>query len=264
VPHPVRGETLNFGIVLLGESVHRCRFNHQTKSRLAAVAPDVNWRALDIFATDFAKRFGAPVEEVDSIPATEEALRSFASMSGSQVYFSDLRSYLSDEAPDVVLDELYREFIVVEPAPASRSFGVPKVRSTVGKAFRTWGIQHSRIEEQWPITGRYGQTRLDMAVVRADEGASKVVAALEPMSFGISSERSIVAQRDHIAWVKMECEGNELNGGVCAVVTEPPQTKTDLFQESMTLFERIGLPAFRTSELDSLKDFVSSRATALA
>ncbi len=255
VPHPVRDEAINVGIVMSAESgqhVHH-RFAKAFRKKIAAIAPDLDPRAAERALADFRLRFpedfGQPA--IDTLPEalTKDRLEELSGQFGFQMQFTPPRPVLVVEASQT-LDQLYREFVGGLPAPAPAP-GRAKVRNILMEGLRAWGVPRERIVDRPQIPVRHGANSLDVGIMRTLK--SELAVAVEPLSFSVKRPEEVIKQRDHVAWVASDADQSAGIIRICAVMGEPSARHEEIYRESLELFSDVGVEAIPTDELDGLQ-----------
>jgi hypothetical protein len=265
VPHPIRDEAINVGVVLVSPSGEHVlhRFTRAFRSRLSVLAPDVDPRMVERALSDFQARFPGDLAQAplgsEARPLTEDALRQLSTSYGYQVRFTPPRPVAVEE-PERSLAQLFDEY--VGPITSGEAGGVPgraKVRRRVLRRLRDWSVPRDRVIERPKIPVRHGSNTLDIGIERA---ANDLAVAVEPISFSISATEEIVRQRDHVAWVAADADRSASDFIICAVLGEPSVQNRDIFVESESLFRDVDVTPVPMSEIDQLRDVLANAGMA--
>ncbi len=263
VPHPIRQEAINLGVVVVSADAaySDAKFVGKYKHRLRALAPDVNPVLIARFVEDFRARFS--LEGItQSLPLpkkppalTLETLKQWSQNEAGQIAITPPRPVMF-ERPDLGLRDLFEEFI----APARFVSAGPlldraAVRHHLVAALRQL-VAPEMIIKKPSLTTRHGPNTLDLGVRRFDSTNGHLSVAMEPISFAVPSADDILRHRDHLAWVAHDVLRD--NGGpvICAVVTEPAPAHRSLFEESAAIFSDVGVRTLRLPDIEQLRTVV--------
>jgi hypothetical protein len=254
VPHPVREESLNIGVVLISEGgeYSNYQFTDAYRAKLKALAPDVLPATVQRFIEDFQTRFPRsqpPQLQFDSGHESPiSVLKELAGRSATQTRLTPPRAVNVDR-PEETLKELFEEF--VSPIRYSRETIIdkPAIRTSLRRSLKQWLPKHAIVENP-QISVRRGFNTLDLGIRRMVRGKYHLALALEPLSFSIGGQDEIIRQRDHVAWVAYDSA--KVNGDVAigAVVSEATPPNQDLFERSLEIFQdtRVTVVPFREPE----------------
>jgi hypothetical protein len=254
VPHPVRDEAVNVGVVLTaesGEHVHH-RFAVAYRKKIAALAPDVDPRTAERAVQDFRSRYPEDLGQV-SLGGTPqllspERLQALSEEYGYQIRFTDPRPVMVDDVSRS-LEELYGEFVGGLPGRARSAPGKSRVRHAVLERFRRWEVPKERILERPRVPVRHGTNWLDTGLARAE---GDLAIALEPISFSIKSTDEVLRQRDHVALVAADADHTAGDFLIGAVLGEPSTQLEEIHQESVALLRAFNVVTVTEEELDDL------------
>jgi len=257
VPHPVREERINLGVVLVAdnETESDFKFSRSFRQKLRALAPDVHPRAAESFIDDFEKRFMSwthGARPVDALTPSVETLANLASCEGGQIVFTEPRAFVTADSISSALHSLYSEYVASFPSRTEVRIGRPEVRTRIRRALRDWRVPDADVVPDPQLPGKLATNHLDVGVLGTNGRAGKLVAALEPISFQINSEGDIERHRDHIAWVKTDLPSDTEAPTICAVVTSPAKDHVRLHSESLRLFEGLGIEVVHAEGMDQL------------
>jgi len=117
VPHPVREENFNIGVVVVSRpgAYANYRFTTAVRSKLRVLGPDVHHATVQRFIEDFQARFPKvgtiePLSAPDRITASVETLEEFVRYYSTQVRFTPPRPVMS-HYPDETSKKLFEEFV---------------------------------------------------------------------------------------------------------------------------------------------------------
>lgn len=257
-PHPLRGERIDLGVVLVSEEGHSfdSRFTNSYRDKLRALAPDVHPNAIKGFVSDFRTRFGSAslgASATDHLAPTVDTLGQLADRYGGQVQFTAPRAHVTTDAIEAARDDLFRAYVGPIRSPRAAPVGRTEVRHRVRQVLRRWSVPDAQVAEAPQLLGTHGLT-LDLGVV--DDG--RVVVAIEPISFRVGTALEIVRQRDHVAWVRTDLAGTN-DPTICAVVTSPAPAHRDLYRQSEELFSELDVKMIDSQDIDPLRDVLVDR-----
>lgn len=146
VPHPIREEALNIGIVLVSafSEYTDFRFNTAVRSKLRVLAPDVHYMAVGQFIEDFQARFPrvGSIESLlsphDRIAASIESLQEFTRHHSTQIKFTPTRPLLTRD-PEETLKRLFKEFVAPIRLSRKRVVGRLTIRRCWCSGSAVWG-----------------------------------------------------------------------------------------------------------------------------
>lgn len=146
VPHPVRDEAINVGVVLVSPSGEHVlhKFTRAFRSKLSALAPDVNPGMVERALSDFQARFPRDLAQAplgsEAEPLTEDALLELSMRYGYQVRFTPPRPIAVKE-PERSLAQLFDEYVgTIASLEAGSVPGRAKVRRRVLRRLRDWSF----------------------------------------------------------------------------------------------------------------------------
>lgn len=266
IPHPIRDERINLGIVVVSEdsTEYGCRFSTQVREKLRVLAPDVHFSAVTRWVDDFTKRFvrwSPDVVPIDALEPSRATLEYLASLQGGQVRLSPPRAVTSSAGTTSLVRSLFNDYVGHLQGVRAPAVGRPQIRKAIRRALREWSIPDTQIVQEPIIPGRHGDNRLDLGVLGTNGKTAKVLVAMEPISFRIASAVDIIQQRDHVAWVGSDLELADSAPSLCAVVTSPAPDHTALYEQSRRLFEEVNVKVVEDSNIDALRDLLSARGT---
>jgi hypothetical protein len=238
VPHPLRDEAINLGIVLVSESGQFAdyRFRKGYRRKLRALAPDVRPELVERFLDDFEARFLRVEDQLrlgsEPMATVKETLDQLADQHAYQIRFSPPRPVLTEE-PARALEALFEELVAAIPQARRTVVDRASIKRTVVRALRSWDVAVELLVEKPQIPVRHGFNSLELAVRRAAQDG--LALAVEPISFSNPVQDEVVRQRDHVAWVASDIIEETGPLPICAVLGEPISHNRDLFEESMEL-----------------------------
>ena len=256
-PHPVRGERINLGIVVVSEdgTLADFRFKRSYLGQLKAIAPDVHSDSIASFILDFSERFsdfGDSVTEMDSFDGLRQMLVRLSRNTGSQITFTEPQAFIDHRDFEFTFNELFKKFVGPLPPILKEQHGRREIRRQVKYALRQWKVLDTDIVNEPKIIGKHGDSNLDLGV-RGDSPSSDLIAlAMEPISFRIDSSYEIQRQRDHVAWVRSDTLSLRDAPDICAVLTQPSNSNYELFVNSQKLFRDLGVSVVLIDELQAL------------
>jgi len=269
MPHPVREERINLGVVLVTDDERQSDFKFTTayKQKLRALAPDVHVNAVSSFITDFEGRFmrwNNDAKPIDALLPSLETLKGLSSCEGGQIMFTPPRSLVTDESMSMAMRSLFAEYVASLPSRSGACLGKPEVRNTIKQALRSWRVPEHDIIAEPQLPGRLYGNHLDVGVLGTNGSAGRLVAALEPISFQINSTADIERQRDHVAWVKSDLPPEaEMIPAICAVVTSPSEDHKQLHTESLKLFGELGIEVVHAHGIEELRPLLERAGAAV-
>ncbi len=256
VPHPVRDEPINLGVVLTSGTGDYAdyRFTRAFKTKIRALAPDVPPAFVERFIAEFPALLPRVKEQqmfsgLTPLEPRVETLDRLAEQHAYQIRFTPPRPAIGD--PERLLQELFEEYVapirLAEPEPVGRS----AVRTRIVRALHQWHIPRQQIVEAPRLPVRHGVNSLDLGIRRSVSNGLAV--AMEPLSFSIEAQPDIVRQRDHIAWVVTDLREDVERPTICAVASTPLPANKQLLDETIELFKDLRVEVIPVEKLEQLR-----------
>ena len=262
VPHPVRDEAVNLGVVIVNEAGDYAdyRLTGAYKVKLRSIAPDYDTSLVSVFLKDFTSRFAKtattqPLDQVGAYAPTKETLDELANQFAYQVRFTTPRAYVTDN-PKTALDDLFREFVAPLRHAAKQVVDRLKIRLGVKRTLTGLGVPKDLVVQNPELQGRHGKNTLDLGV-RAGENAHLTL-ALEPISFSIPSQDDVIRERDHLTWVAYDVGAGQNGVTIGAVVSEPLRSNQDIYDQALATFRDLGISTVQFDRLDDLRNLLQT------
>lgn len=261
VPHPVRDEAINLGVVLVDEhgTFADYRFTHAYKVKLQRVAPDFDPSVVSAFLTDFKSRFPRAGQtrtfsRWGGYEPSRKTLEELANQYAYQVRFTPPRAYITDN-PATSLDELFEQFVA--PIRFARREVVDRaaIRVKVRRALSNWQLPKERIVERPTLRVRHGYNTLDLGITSPRN--EHLLIALEPLPFSIPTRDDIIRGRDHIAWVAYDIvRENGAEPMIGAIISDPLPANRDLHEQTIAIFKDLQVETIRLTNIERLRELV--------
>jgi hypothetical protein len=263
VPHPLREEALNLGVVVVSEdgTFAEYRFAKGFKERLRALAPDVNPALVEAFVEDFDETL-RPHDKGPVTRLTARALSELAGRFGYQFQISMPRSVLSQD-PEVALAELFDEYVAPPSAAPRNIVDRPTIRQRVKHALREWKVPNSAVVPTPPLPVQHGTNHMDLGIKRANGAAESIAVALEPISFEVQTQETIRHQRDHVAWIARDLDPTAQTPALCVVLSGPSPANRGLYQESREMLSEFDVQLVQIGKMTPLRRVLAQSGVAI-
>jgi hypothetical protein len=266
VPHPLREETVNIGVIVLAADGSYSEARFAGWGRVRRLARDADVRSMEHFLNGVSALLPMHGRQGHMLGAGQaklnaDLLNEWSRTFGGSIRVTAPRGALTANPHELCLS-LYRDFVDVKGLSPAVDEAKPITRrdllSQLDKATATWNIHEAAIAANVPIHGQRAQHYVDRAFLREQNRLAAVVHAL---SFEAPELSEIYAQRATIIVAAEDLHDASETAAlpVFALYTPANHDRLAAVQESAELFRSRQVTPVRITELRRIQDAAEAR-----
>jgi hypothetical protein len=265
MPHPLREESVNLGVVLIARDGTYADVAFTDAGRARAIDPHADIHSIELFLEGIRDQLPSHGHQlslsVPGAPVSVERLTEWHREFGGQVRITEPRIVMGDD-PKALLNELYGELVAPlrrERQSRQKVIGRSDILRVVDETLSRWNLSRGIVESHARIHGRRAEHVVDRVFRGAD--GQRVTAILEAISFQSIDIGDLYATRAALIVAAEDLRQSDRGRDLAAFAAyaDAPANRGTLVEESAELFRAKQIVPIRYRDLAALRRTVDAQ-----